>query len=55
MRDFAGHQELQGVLAAGVIAEIDESLVDDLGARFRRDIAAQIDVKLASDLEVAAV
>ncbi|MET4799686.1 hypothetical protein ABIA96_002253 [Bradyrhizobium sp. LB11.1] len=50
--DFPGHQELQGVLGAGVIAEIDQTFIDDLGPRFRGDVAAQVDVEFAGDLEV---
>ena len=50
--DFAGHQELQRVLGAGVVAEIDQPLVDDLGARFGRDVAAQVDVEFAGDLQI---
>src|ERR1700682_1257523 len=52
MRYFPRHQELQGILSARVIAEIDEPLIDDLGTRFRRDIAAKINVKFTSDLQV---
>jgi hypothetical protein len=52
MCDFARHQELQRVLGTDIVAEIDQSLVDDLGAGFRRDVAAQIDVELAGDLEI---
>ena len=52
MRDFARHQELQRVLGAGVVAEIDQPLVDDLRAGFGGDVAAQIDVELAGDLQV---
>ena len=52
MSDFARHQELQRVLGAGVIAEIDQPLVDDLRPRFGGDIAPQIDVEFAGDLEI---
>ena len=52
MGDFSGHQELKRVLRAGIIAEVDEPLVDDLGSGFGRDIAAQIDVEFAGDLEI---
>ena len=52
MGNFPGHQELQGVLGAGVIAEIDQAFVDDLGPRFRGDVAAQVDVEFAGDLEI---
>ncbi len=41
MRDFARHQELKRVFGAGVAAEIDQPLVDDLGAGLGSDIAAQ--------------
>ena len=33
-------------------AEIDQPLVDDFRARFGRDIAAQIDIEFAGDLEI---
>jgi hypothetical protein len=49
MRDFTRHQKLQGVFGPRVIAEIDEPLIDDLGTRFRGDIAAKINVKFTSD------
>src|SRR6185312_14566215 len=52
MCDLTSHQELQGVLAAGVVAEIDQAFIDDLRARFGRNIAAQIDIQLPCDLEV---
>ena len=39
-------------LVPGVVAEIDQPLVDDLGARLGGDVAAQVDVELAGDLEV---
>ena len=52
MGDFARHQELQGVLGAGIVAEIDQPLIDDLGARLGGDVAAQVDIELAGDLEV---
>ena len=52
MGDFARHQELQRVLGAGVVAEIDQALIDDLGARFGGDIAAQVDVEFAGDLQI---
>ena len=52
MGDFARHQELQGVLGAGIVAEIDQPLVDDLGARLGCDVAAKVDVEFACDFEV---
>jgi hypothetical protein len=52
MRDFAGHKELQCVLRAGIVGEIDDPLVDDLCAGFCGDVAPQIDVEFARDLEV---
>ena len=50
--DLARHQELQRILAARIVTEIDQALIDDLGARFGRDVAAEIDVELAGDLEI---
>ena len=52
MRDLARHQELQRVLRAGVRGEVDQTFVDDLGACLCRDVAAEIDVQLARDLQV---
>ena len=52
VRDLARHQELQRVLGAGVVAEVDQALVDDLGPRFGGDVAAQVDVEFAGDLQV---
>ena len=51
VRDLARHQELQRILRADVVAEVDQPLVDDLGARLGGDVAAQIDVELAGDLQ----
>jgi hypothetical protein len=50
--DFPGHQELQRVLGAGVIREVDEPLIDDFRAGFGGDVAAQVDVQLPGDLQV---
>ena len=36
----------------GIVAEIDQPLVDDLRPRFGGDIAAQVDVELAGNLEI---
>ena len=52
MGNLAGHQELQRVFRAGVVGEVDQALVDDLGSRFGGDVAAQVDVELAGDLQV---
>ena len=52
MRDFARHQELQRILRAGVVGEVDQPLIDDLRARFGGDVAAQVDIELAGDLQV---
>ncbi len=52
VRDLARHQELQRVLAAGVVAEVDQPLVDDLGPGLGGDVAAQVHVQLAGDLQV---
>src|SRR4029450_11972098 len=51
MGDLARHQELQGVLGAGVAREINQAFVDDLGACLGGDIAPEIDVELAGDLQ----
>jgi hypothetical protein len=40
VRDLAGHQELEGVLGAGVATEVDEALVDDLGAGFGSNVTS---------------
>ena len=40
------------VLGAGVPAEVDQTLVDDLCAGLGGDIAAKVDVEFAGDLEV---
>ncbi|MGX1213608.1 hypothetical protein AB7M42_003873 [Bradyrhizobium diazoefficiens] len=50
--DLPRHQELQGVLGARVVAEIDQPFVDYLGAGLRSDVAAQVDVEFAGDFEV---
>jgi hypothetical protein len=50
--DLASHEELQRVLCAGVIAEVDQPLIHDFGAGLGRDIAAEIDIELAGDLEI---
>ncbi len=50
--DFAGHQELKRLLGPGIVAEIDETLIDDLGPRLGGDVAAQIDIKFTGDLEI---
>lgn len=47
VRDLASHQQLQCVLCAGVVAEIDQTLVNNLGARFGSDVAAQVHIQLA--------
>lgn len=52
MSYFPGHQELQGVLRAVVVTEIDQPLVDDLGPRLGRNVAAQVDVELACYLQI---
>jgi len=52
MRDFPRHQEWQGVFGPRVIAKIDEPFIDDLGTSFRGDIAAKINIKFTSDLQV---
>jgi hypothetical protein len=50
--DFAGHEELEGVDCAGIVGVVDEAFVDDFGASFGGDIAAEIDVEFAGNFEV---
>jgi hypothetical protein len=52
MGDLACHQELQGILRADVVAEIEQALIDDLGARLSGNVAPQINVEFTRDLEV---
>ncbi len=52
MGDLARHQELQRVLRPDIVAEIDQPFIHDLRARLGGDVAAQIDVQLAGDLEI---
>src|SRR6185312_16459692 len=52
VRDFTRHQELERVLRTGVVAKIDQPLIDDLRTGLSRNIAAQVHVKLARDLEI---
>ena len=52
MRDFARHKELKRVLGAGIVTEIDQPLIHNLRPGFGCDIAAQVDVEFAGDLEI---
>ena len=52
MGDFSSHQELKRILRAGIIAKVDEPLVDNFGPCFGRDVAAEVNVKLAGNLEI---
>ena len=52
MRDLASHEKLQRVLASGVVAEIDEPLIDNFRAGLGSDIATQIDVELPGYLQI---
>ena len=52
MRDFAAHQKLKSIDGAGIIREADKAFINDFGACFGGDIAAQIDIELACDLQV---
>src|SRR5580704_1102470 len=52
MSDLSCHEKLERILGAGVATEINETLIDDFCARLCGNIAAQIDVELAGDLEV---
>src|SRR6202453_5253985 len=42
MGDLPRHQKLQCILGAGIAAEIDQTLINDLGARLGGDVTAQI-------------
>ena len=44
VRNLARHKELQSVLGAWISAKIYETLVHNLSARFRGNIAAQVDI-----------
>ena len=50
--DFPRHEELQSVFRSGVITEVDEAFVNDLGTGFGGNIAPQVHVELACDLEI---
>jgi hypothetical protein len=50
--DFARHEKLERVFSARIVAEINQPLVDDLGAGFGCYVAAQVDVELARNLQV---
>jgi hypothetical protein len=52
VRNLAGHEELQRVLGAGIVGKLQQALVDDLRARFGGNVAAQVDVKFAGNLQV---
>jgi hypothetical protein len=42
VRDLAGHQEAERILDAGIVSDVNEPLVDDLGAALGRNVGAQI-------------
>ena len=52
MGDFPSYQKLQCVLGAGVITEVDQPLVNDFGPSFGGNVATEIDIKFAGDLEI---
>ena len=52
MSDLARHQKPEGLLHAGIVGEIDEALVDDLGPRLGRDVGAQVGGGLADAVDV---
>ena len=52
MRDFARHQEAERFLDAWIVRDGDQPLADDLGARLRRDIGAQIGGRLAAAVDI---
>jgi hypothetical protein len=52
MRDLAGHQESQRIFDTGIVRDIDEPLIDDLGTGFRRDVRAQVGRWLADRIDI---
>src|SRR4051812_3240159 len=50
--DLTGHEELQSIDRTGIIAKVDEPLINNLGPGFGSDIAAEVDIQLAGDLEI---
>ncbi len=52
VRDFASHEKAQGVLNARVGRELLEIFVHDLGPRLRRDVAAQVDSRIAVGVHI---
>jgi hypothetical protein len=53
VRDLAGHEKLQRLFRSGIITEINEPLVYDLRPRLCGDVAAQVHVQLAGDLQIS--
>jgi hypothetical protein len=52
MRYLACHKELESILGTCVVAEIDQPLIDDLGARLCCDVTSKIDVQLSGDFQI---
>lgn len=52
MGDFTGHEEAKRVLDARIVGHVDQPLIDDLCARFRRDVGAQIGGRLADGVDI---
>ncbi len=52
MRDLARHQESKGFLEAGIIGDVDQPLVDDLGARLGGDVGPQIAGRVADGVDI---
>jgi hypothetical protein len=52
VRDLARHQEAERVLDAGIVGDIDQTLVDNFCPAFGGDIGAQIACRLASAVDV---
>jgi hypothetical protein len=50
--DLASHEELERILGACIATEVDQALIDNLRTRLGRNVTPQIDVELASNLEV---
>jgi len=52
MGDLAGHQETKRPLEIGIVGDVDETLVDDLGARFGGDVGAEIAGRIADRIDL---
>ncbi|MNS07037.1 hypothetical protein D3C72_384720 [compost metagenome] len=46
------HEEGQGVLDSGIVGDVDQPLIDDLGPRFGGDIGTQIAGRIADGVDI---